>query len=188
MLIDISYVRILFTMTKSKNKIRSQKNKNNKTKPENLMKKQYLESYEELKKSSRQTMGQSLISSIVGATHMSSDGRVVAKTPAAKALGSPSVTPDCMSFPAEDKASGTSRKSNKLKSPSAGAAAGTSSFGVSGVGVSSLAQPTIIKDMMVNKIIISFFIYSPLISCLNVIRKISGLYALIFREFAKSAN
>ena len=31
--------------------IRSQKNKNNKTKPKNLMKKQYLESYEELKKS-----------------------------------------------------------------------------------------------------------------------------------------
>ncbi len=51
MLIDISYVRVLFTMTKSKNKISSQKNKNNKTKPENLMKKQYLESYEELKKS-----------------------------------------------------------------------------------------------------------------------------------------
>jgi hypothetical protein len=38
-------------MTKSKNKIGSQKNKNNKTKPENLMKKQYLESFEELKKS-----------------------------------------------------------------------------------------------------------------------------------------
>jgi hypothetical protein len=57
MLIDISYVRVLFTMTKSKNKIRSQKNKNNKTNPENLMKKQYLESYEELKKSikNRQT-------------------------------------------------------------------------------------------------------------------------------------
>jgi len=51
MLIDISYVRVLFTMTKSKNKTRSQKNKNNKKKPENLMKKQYLESYEELKKS-----------------------------------------------------------------------------------------------------------------------------------------
>ena len=51
MLIDISQVQVLFTMTKSKNKIRSQKNKNNKTKPENLMKKQYLESYEELKKS-----------------------------------------------------------------------------------------------------------------------------------------
>lgn len=38
-------------MTKSKKKAGSQKNKNNKTKPENLMKKQYLESYEELKKS-----------------------------------------------------------------------------------------------------------------------------------------
>jgi len=37
-------------MTKSKNKIVSQKNKNNKTKPENLMKKEYLESLEELKK------------------------------------------------------------------------------------------------------------------------------------------
>jgi len=37
-------------MTKSKNKIVSQKNKNNKTKPENLMKKEYLESFEELKK------------------------------------------------------------------------------------------------------------------------------------------
>lgn len=38
-------------MTKSKNKTVSQKNKNNKTKPENLMKKEYLESLEELKKS-----------------------------------------------------------------------------------------------------------------------------------------
>ncbi len=38
-------------MAKSKNKIVSQKNKNNKTKPENLMKKEYLESFEELKKS-----------------------------------------------------------------------------------------------------------------------------------------
>jgi len=38
-------------MAKSKKKIVSQKNKNNKTKPENLMKKEYLESYEELKKS-----------------------------------------------------------------------------------------------------------------------------------------
>ncbi len=38
-------------MTKSKKKIVAQKNKNNKTKPENLMKKEYLESYEELKKS-----------------------------------------------------------------------------------------------------------------------------------------
>jgi hypothetical protein len=49
--IDISYVWVLFIMTKSKNMNRSQKNKNNKTKPGNLMKKQYLESYEELKKS-----------------------------------------------------------------------------------------------------------------------------------------
>ena len=38
-------------MTKSKNKIVAQKNKNNKTKPGNLMKKEYLESYEKLKKS-----------------------------------------------------------------------------------------------------------------------------------------
>ena len=38
-------------MTKSKNKSVSQKNKNNKTKPENLMRKEYIESYEELKKS-----------------------------------------------------------------------------------------------------------------------------------------
>jgi len=37
-------------MTKSKNKSSSQKNKNNKTKPENLMRKEYVESYEELKK------------------------------------------------------------------------------------------------------------------------------------------
>jgi hypothetical protein len=49
--IDISYVWVLFIMTKSKNMIKSQKNKNNKTKPGNLMKKQYLESYEELKNS-----------------------------------------------------------------------------------------------------------------------------------------
>ncbi len=38
-------------MVKIKNKAISQKNKNNKTKPENLMKKEYLESLEELKKS-----------------------------------------------------------------------------------------------------------------------------------------
>jgi len=38
-------------MTKTKSKSMPQKNKNNKTKPENLMKKEYLESYEELKKS-----------------------------------------------------------------------------------------------------------------------------------------
>jgi hypothetical protein len=38
-------------MTKSKNKNSSQKNKNNKTKPENLMREEYTESYEELKKS-----------------------------------------------------------------------------------------------------------------------------------------
>ena len=39
-----------YIMTKSKNKNASQKNKNNKTKPENLMRKEYVESYEELKK------------------------------------------------------------------------------------------------------------------------------------------
>lgn len=38
-------------MNKTKNNIMPQKNKNNKTKPQNLMKKEYLESYEELKKS-----------------------------------------------------------------------------------------------------------------------------------------
>ncbi|GBH34567.1 hypothetical protein NZNM25_13580 [Nitrosopumilus zosterae] len=38
-------------MTKSKNKNKTQINKNNKTTPDNLKKKQYLESYEELKKS-----------------------------------------------------------------------------------------------------------------------------------------
>lgn len=38
-------------MTQSKTTSKLQKNKNNKTKPENLMKKEYLESYEELKKS-----------------------------------------------------------------------------------------------------------------------------------------
>lgn len=38
-------------MVKIKNKAPSQKNRNNKTKPENLLKKEYLESLEELKKS-----------------------------------------------------------------------------------------------------------------------------------------
>ena len=38
-------------MVKSKNKIKNQINKNNKTIPDNLKKKQYMESYEELKKS-----------------------------------------------------------------------------------------------------------------------------------------
>jgi hypothetical protein len=37
-------------MTKIKNKVMPQANKNNKTKPENLMKKEYLASYDELKK------------------------------------------------------------------------------------------------------------------------------------------
>ncbi|MHA7647469.1 hypothetical protein [Nitrosopumilus sp. S4] len=36
-------------MTKKQNKQVQQINKNNKTKPENLMKKEYVESYEELK-------------------------------------------------------------------------------------------------------------------------------------------
>jgi hypothetical protein len=38
-------------MAKSKRKPAAQINKNNKTKPENLMKKEYLESLDELKKS-----------------------------------------------------------------------------------------------------------------------------------------
>jgi hypothetical protein len=37
-------------MSKIKKKSASQTNKNNKTKPENLVKKEYLESYDELKK------------------------------------------------------------------------------------------------------------------------------------------
>lgn len=40
-----------YVMTQPKTKSIHQTNKNNKTKPENLMKKEYLESYEELKKS-----------------------------------------------------------------------------------------------------------------------------------------
>lgn len=44
-------VQISYVMNKPKNRIVPQKNKNNKTKPENLMKKEYLEDYEELKKS-----------------------------------------------------------------------------------------------------------------------------------------
>lgn len=43
--------QMYYNMTKLKNKRASQKNKNNKTKPENLMRKEYTESYEELKKS-----------------------------------------------------------------------------------------------------------------------------------------
>lgn len=38
-------------MVKTKSKAKLQKNKNNKKKPENLLKKEYLESFEELKKS-----------------------------------------------------------------------------------------------------------------------------------------
>ena len=47
---NISYICILYSMTKIKNKTMPQTNKNNKTRPENLMKKEYLESYDELKK------------------------------------------------------------------------------------------------------------------------------------------
>jgi len=39
-----------YTMTKSKKEKKPQVNKNNKTVPENLKKKEYLESYDELKK------------------------------------------------------------------------------------------------------------------------------------------
>ena len=42
---------VSYVMTQPKTKSIPQKNKNNKTKPKNLMKKEYLESYEELKKS-----------------------------------------------------------------------------------------------------------------------------------------
>ena len=50
MIYNISYICVLYDMTKIKNsKTTSQINKNNKTKPENLMKKEYLESYNELK-------------------------------------------------------------------------------------------------------------------------------------------
>jgi len=47
---NISYICVLYSMTKIKNKAIPQTNKNNKTKPENLMKKEYLESYDKLKK------------------------------------------------------------------------------------------------------------------------------------------
>ena len=47
---NISYTSTVFSdMTQTKSKI--QKNKNNKIKPANLLKKEYLESYEELKRS-----------------------------------------------------------------------------------------------------------------------------------------
>ena len=42
-----------YTMTKSKKEKKPQVNKNNKTVPENLKKKEYLESYDELKKDIR---------------------------------------------------------------------------------------------------------------------------------------
>ena len=46
---DISY-NIMHIMSKTSNKAKSsQKNKNNKKMPENLMKKQYLESFKEMK-------------------------------------------------------------------------------------------------------------------------------------------
>ncbi|AJZ75153.1 hypothetical protein SU86_000715 [Candidatus Nitrosotenuis cloacae] len=44
-------INIFYIMSKSKNKSSLQINKNNKTKPGNLMKKEYLDSYNELKKS-----------------------------------------------------------------------------------------------------------------------------------------
>lgn len=44
---------IIFS-TMIQTKYENQKNKNNKTKPANLLKKEYLESYEELKKSIRE--------------------------------------------------------------------------------------------------------------------------------------
>ena len=43
--------RVSYFMTQPKTKSIHQTNKNNKTKPENLLKKEYLESYDELKKS-----------------------------------------------------------------------------------------------------------------------------------------
>jgi len=44
-------MKISCIMTQPKPKSKSQKNKNNKSKPQNKMKKEYLESFEELKKS-----------------------------------------------------------------------------------------------------------------------------------------
>lgn len=44
----------IVSSTMMQTKSESQKNKNNKTKPANLLKKEYLESYEELKKSIRE--------------------------------------------------------------------------------------------------------------------------------------
>lgn len=52
--INVHYIyniNISHIMSKSKNKSAQQINKNNKTKPGNLMKKEYLDSYNELKKS-----------------------------------------------------------------------------------------------------------------------------------------
>jgi len=48
--LHICHKSIFYSMTKIKNKAITQTNKNNKTKPENLMRKEYLESYDELKK------------------------------------------------------------------------------------------------------------------------------------------
>lgn len=64
---DISYTCIFHNMAKIKNKAIPQANKNNKTKPENLMKKEYLESYDELKKDiqkSQQAWGKKILSTI----------------------------------------------------------------------------------------------------------------------------
>ena len=53
--LHICHKRIFYNMTKIKNKKMPQTNKNNKTKPENLMKKEYLESYDKLKKDIQQS-------------------------------------------------------------------------------------------------------------------------------------
>lgn len=49
--LDICHKSVSYGVTQPKTKSSHQKNKNNKTKPDNLKKKEYLESYEELKKS-----------------------------------------------------------------------------------------------------------------------------------------
>ena len=50
MIQTISHACLPYYMTKIKKKATPQINKNNKTKPDNLVKKEYLESYDELKK------------------------------------------------------------------------------------------------------------------------------------------
>ena len=51
MVYDICNIDVSSIMNKSKSKTTPQINKNNETKPQNLMKKEYLESYNELKES-----------------------------------------------------------------------------------------------------------------------------------------